>query len=326
MLFSIIIPVYNVEKYLHQCIDSVLAQDFDDFELILVDDGSPDRCPQICDKYAAKDNRVVVIHKPNGGSSDARNAGILRAKGTYLCFIDSDDYWDASTALAQIAEKAQREKSDIISWGVRCLCNGEVSAGKPRDFSDYKDLTASDTLYKLVEEGKLHISACLMAVRRSFILSNELFFQKGIKSEDTEWSLRMFVLEPSWDFLDQSFYVYRIGREDSNTSTVDYRHLNTYCQIIEDSIERTKRCSARTRQALLSYIMYHVLICNALISRTRLEKKQRADLHKKLKPICKEYLLKNRLNKKVKLGGMVYRFLGYAGMTKILGFYLIHRS
>ncbi|MFA7127357.1 MAG: glycosyltransferase [Bacilli bacterium] len=89
---SIIVPVYNVEKYIHQCIDSILAQTFTDYELILVDDGSPDRCGKICDDYAKKDNRIVVLHKNNGGVSDARNAGLNVARGEYIGFIDGDDY------------------------------------------------------------------------------------------------------------------------------------------------------------------------------------------------------------------------------------------
>ena len=90
-LVSVIIPVYNVEHYLCQCIDSVLAQTYTNLEIILVDDGSPDGCPQICDEYAAKDKRIVVIHKGNGGLSDARNAGLNICKGEYIYFIDSDD-------------------------------------------------------------------------------------------------------------------------------------------------------------------------------------------------------------------------------------------
>lgn len=89
---SVIVPVYNVEKYLHRCVDSILAQTFTDFELILVDDGSPDNCGAICDEYAAKDSRIRVIHKENGGVSSARNAGIDAAGGEYSTFIDSDDY------------------------------------------------------------------------------------------------------------------------------------------------------------------------------------------------------------------------------------------
>ncbi|HFU5892253.1 TPA: glycosyltransferase family 2 protein, partial [Enterococcus faecium] len=88
---SIIVPIYNVEQYLRKCVDSILAQTFTDFEVILVDDGSPDNSGAICDEYAKLDSRVRVIHKENGGLSDARNAGIEIAKGKYLGFVDSDD-------------------------------------------------------------------------------------------------------------------------------------------------------------------------------------------------------------------------------------------
>ena len=89
---SILVPIYNVEKYLSRCIESVLSQDFRDYELILVDDGSPDQCPQICDEYAKKDSRIKVVHKRNGGLVSARLAGFMEARGEYLMFLDSDDY------------------------------------------------------------------------------------------------------------------------------------------------------------------------------------------------------------------------------------------
>jgi len=91
-LISVIIPVYNVEKLISRCVDSVLNQTYQNFEIILVDDGSPDNCPQLCDEYAKKDARILVLHKQNGGLSSARNAGIEAAKGEYITFIDSDDY------------------------------------------------------------------------------------------------------------------------------------------------------------------------------------------------------------------------------------------
>ena len=91
-LISVIIPVYNVEKYLKKCIDSVISQTYSNLEIILVDDGSPDNCGRICDDYAQKDDRIIVIHKKNGGLSDARNAGIEICKGEYISFIDSDDF------------------------------------------------------------------------------------------------------------------------------------------------------------------------------------------------------------------------------------------
>lgn len=89
---SVIVPVYKVEQYIHRCVDSILAQSFTDFEIILVDDGSPDNCGKICDEYAQKDSCVKVFHKPNGGVSSARNLGLNNAKGEWVTFIDSDDY------------------------------------------------------------------------------------------------------------------------------------------------------------------------------------------------------------------------------------------
>ena len=106
---SIIIPVYNVEKYLHQCVDSVLAQNLDSFEIILVDDGSPDNAGKICDEYAEKDARVKVIHKENGGLSKARNTGIDAAEGEYIIFLDSDDWWNPLVSVNAMLEKVKAE-------------------------------------------------------------------------------------------------------------------------------------------------------------------------------------------------------------------------
>lgn len=126
--FSIIVPVYNVEQYLEQCIERILAQTYKDFELLLIDDGSKDSSGDICDKYSAKDSRVKVIHKKNAGVSAARNDGIEKAKGIYICFIDSDD-WIESNYLERILTEI--EDYDILFFGcvwhyedgaVRSLC------------------------------------------------------------------------------------------------------------------------------------------------------------------------------------------------------------
>lgn len=113
-MLSVIIPVYKVEKYLARCVDSVLGQTFSDFELILVDDGSPDKSPEICDNYAKKDSRVKVIHKENGGISSARNAGLEVCKGDYIFFIDSDDWLSDNDVLLDFIKKAKAENSDFV--------------------------------------------------------------------------------------------------------------------------------------------------------------------------------------------------------------------
>lgn len=115
-MISIVVPIYNVEKYLSKCIDSILGQSYKDIEIILVDDGSPDRCPAICDEYAKKDTRLTVIHLANGGVSAARNAGIEAAKGKYIGFVDPDDWIDPEMC-TQLVTAIETEHTEIAICG-----------------------------------------------------------------------------------------------------------------------------------------------------------------------------------------------------------------
>lgn len=116
-LVSVVVPIYNVEKYICECIDSILKQTYEYLEIILVDDGSPDNCSKICDEYARRDNRIIVIHKENGGLSSARNAGINVATGKYIIFVDSDDtiLLDMIQVLVRVAEE---KNAEIVSCGI----------------------------------------------------------------------------------------------------------------------------------------------------------------------------------------------------------------
>lgn len=125
MLFSVIVPIYKIEKYLKRCIDSVLSQTYGGYELILVDDGSPDNCPQICDDYAKIDDRIKVIHKKNGGLVSARQAGIMEAAGDYIFHLDGDDSL-CPDALENAYKVIQETKADMVSFSYRCNINGEI--------------------------------------------------------------------------------------------------------------------------------------------------------------------------------------------------------
>ena len=118
---SVIVPVYKVEPYINHCVDSILAQTYRDFELILVDDGSPDNCGKICDEYAKQDSRVHVIHQENKGVSAARNAGISLAKGEYISFIDGDDYVEKDFFERIIRNRRLNPLEVLLSWLVRIL-------------------------------------------------------------------------------------------------------------------------------------------------------------------------------------------------------------
>jgi len=140
---SVIVPVYKVEKYIHRCVDSILGQTFTDFELILVDDGSPDNCPAICDEYAAKDGRVRVVHKQNGGLSSARNAGLEIANGKYILFCDSDDYVSTDWC-EQFVQKISDTEDNYIFGGMRTVkvtAAEEIIGDPPALESDTWDVT-----------------------------------------------------------------------------------------------------------------------------------------------------------------------------------------
>lgn len=124
---SVVLPIYNVEKYLSRCLESVVNQSYRKLEIILVDDESPDKCPEICDKWAAKDSRIKVIHKKNGGLGYARNTGIENATGEYICFVDSDDYI-ASDTIEKAYKSGIESKADIVYYGYNIVdSDGKVT-------------------------------------------------------------------------------------------------------------------------------------------------------------------------------------------------------
>lgn len=128
---SVIVPIYGIEKYLHECIDSILDQSFLNFELILVDDGSPDNCPEICDDYSRKDTRIKVIHKENGGLLSARKAGLKEATGKYISYVDGDD-WVDKFYLDTLFKLAEANDSDLVVTGHFREFDGKIETIKPK--------------------------------------------------------------------------------------------------------------------------------------------------------------------------------------------------
>ena len=123
-LVTVIIPVYKTEKYLGDCIKSVVEQTYKNLEIILVDDGSPDNCPVICDEWAKKDSRIKVIHKQNGGLSDARNAGIDKSTGEYILFLDSDDYYENHNHIELLCNEDDKNNSDLVCFNYKRYYDG----------------------------------------------------------------------------------------------------------------------------------------------------------------------------------------------------------
>ncbi|MBR2954349.1 MAG: glycosyltransferase [Clostridia bacterium] len=328
MKFSVIVPVYKVEKYLHQCVDSVLAQDYKNFELILVDDGSPDNSGVICDEYAKRDNRVVVIHKENGGASAARNSGIKAATGDYLFFLDSDDYWDNPSAMSIVAENIKKYNSNICQFFERLYIESENDL-RPVPFKNLESMNGMEfceMLSSAVKTNSVAIAAHAMVMNREFVLKNNLFFKTGVKTEDLEWSIRIFLCRPKVSFIDDVFYIYRYEREGSVTSTVDYVQLRDYCDMVQDGIDIVEKLDDDIKEPVMSYLMYHILICCGLCYKVKQTRKQKKENLNKLKKMCKDRITVYTLSPKVKFAQKLYKFFGFSIMAKAIGFYLKYRK
>ena len=185
-LVSVIIPVYNVEKYLPKCLDSVINQTYKNLEIILVDDGSPDNSGKICDEYAEKDSRIKVIHKENGGVSSARNVGIKQAKGQYLLFVDSDDYIKDGYFDA-VRGAALKYQCDIIQIGYQIEEKGRVGEALIEHLQMETVFTLSDIPTILAQPPSIFTRVW----KKSLFQDNCIYFPEHVWYEDLRATLKL---------------------------------------------------------------------------------------------------------------------------------------
>lgn len=239
IVVSVVIPVYNVEQYLEECIDKVLMQTYKKLEIILVDDGSQDSSPQICDKYARVNSNVFVIHQSNGGVSHARNQGLHRASGEYIVFLDSDDYWDDAFAIEKLIKEIKNNE-DVILFGYkkRIESSGRILAPKTSinkiEFSAMDNI--DERLNYLIEKGILCSSACNKLVRKEFLVEHNMLFREGVTSEDIEWTAKLMMYCESITCSEEAFYVYR-QRKKSITSSMSIQNIEILAENIKICIE-----------------------------------------------------------------------------------------
>lgn len=217
---SVIVPIYKVEDYLNKCVDSLLAQDISDYEIILVDDGSPDGCPAICDQYESEYNNIRVIHRENGGLSAARNSGLKISNGEYIMFVDSDDYIEPNV-LGELMKQVERDNLDVLRYRlqyVRVKSDGIKKFKSEREYEIYnpykKDPFLGNNYSSEPTDGVSFLNfrmntqcyAWQFILRRDLILPDdsvhsftpsivqslpEVLFTPGIYFEDTDWTPRM---------------------------------------------------------------------------------------------------------------------------------------
>lgn len=327
MKVSFIVPVYKVEQYLTQCVESILAQTYSDFEILLVDDGSPDGCPALCDSLAVDDDRVKVIHKENGGLSDARNAGLNSATGDFVVFVDGDDFWISKDDLASLM-KILELKNDADFIGYNCkYYYPETNTFTPwveYDNSLNDSVDKNKAIIALVQSGTVPMSACLKIFRRSFLVNNELFFKKGQIAEDIPWFINLLDKTEKCCFVNHFIYAYRQNVVGSITNTSGRRGFDSLFDIFKTELEKIdgRSFNENAKKALKSFLAYEYCILLTYLS--SFDKEERLLLRKELYHY--KDILQYTLNPKVRKASVVYKFLGIRATEIVLNIYQYKRK
>ena len=253
---SIIVPIYNVESYLERCLQSLVGQTYSDIEIILVDDGSTDSCPQICDKWAENDERIKVIHKENGGLSDARNAGIAVATGDYIAFVDSDD-WVELDYYEVLIQKLIENDADIIECGVYLVNEmGELLTQRSAK-NEILVLNRVEALQKLVMEDGVYQTVWNKLYKRGVI--QNILFEVGKYHEDEFWTYqvldrmeRMVIISsPKYYYMQRSSSImgerYSIKRLDGLEARMERMQF----------LQKYDKLSTLTKQQLWYSLLFH---------------------------------------------------------------------
>ena len=307
-LISVIIPVYNVESYLDRCVESVVGQTYTNLEIILVDDGSPDNSPTMCDNWAAKDARIKVIHKENGGLSSARNSALDIMKGEYLTFVDSDDYIDKN-AVEIMYNRILNDNSDIA------ICNYKCVTDNSDDYWDntypLKDeiLSKNEILRKLVEYNHWHyVIACCKLYKKQ--LFDSIRFPVGKLHEDVFTAHLIFDLCARVSCLSSILYYYYQAPESIthnysiNSLDIIDGYLNRLDFFIEKNMEYESALSAET-------VAEKILQAYDRLDMNETENKSVINGYKR------EYDKRYRLIRNNKQGNYKFRYLFHLGIKAV---------
>ena len=222
---TVIVPVYKVEKYLNKCVESIVTQTYSNIEIILVDDGSPDNCPKICDEWAEKDNRIKVIHKKNGGLSEARNVGIKKATGDYISFVDSDDIISVNM-YKNMMNLMIKNNADIVTCEFARFMDGEKP--KFKNESNFKIYNSQDSLKKLLTE-KISNHVCNKLFKKQLFCGIE--FPTGRNYEDIMVMYKLILKIKKLITCNGLYYGY-MSRENSITHCCSKKSIEDYIDSI----------------------------------------------------------------------------------------------
>lgn len=262
LLYSVIIPIYNSDKYLRACLNSILQQVFKEYEIILVDDGSVDDSGNICDEYARKYSNISVYHQKNAGPSAARNLGMKHAKGKYWLFVDSDDYLEGNDLFCNASEIIQNYDPDVIVFGFKKYFeyNNSYKIEKPLK------VIRKPVSYSIIEnDNQFVLSASGKFIKSTLFRENNLLFEDNRYNEDMDWCARLIIAARNFSVLDQNAYVYR-QRSKSRSKVIGEKHLKDIEQNIEQCFQyniddRSETFKAAYKKYLARAVSMYVICC-----------------------------------------------------------------
>lgn len=259
---SIIVPIYNVEQYLQSCLDSIIAQTYKDWELLLIDDGSLDKSGAICDEYAKKDVRIRVFHKENGGVSSARQKGQDEARGEYTIHVDPDD-WIEPSMLEDLYVKAEEENAELV------ICDYFVNEGSQQYYIKQKPTKLDNKVVLRELFQQLHGSCCNKLVKRA-CYSGKVNFPKGINCcEDLIWCIQVLKCKPKISYINKAYYHYMITTTNSQSKSISAdRSLQDLkmLHVLESLLSSDKDVLRAMYKRTVPYVMKRALKVNCFSS------------------------------------------------------------
>lgn len=315
--FSFIIPVYKSEPYIEECVGSILAQTCQDYEILLIDDGSPDRAGEICDRLSAENDRIRTIHMENSGASVARNTGFEAAKGEFVVFLDSDDYWRLTDGL----EKAALLLTPDVDIVVFASCDfyettGEIREDRYQYPTEMNSMEPEECLEFMVTQDLLNMHAGKKVFRKDYLTRHALFFKPGIRTEDVELGFRIANSLPRYRFLNEKLYVYR-QHSGSVTSSIDARHLYELADIVKEYAEFSYT-NPKVRDLLLSYDAYQLSLLLAHLYKIPREDRKR--IMREMRDY--RFLFQYRAYPRTRRIAQMHSVLGFWLTQKVLSVYL----
>lgn len=233
---SVVIPVYNVEKYLIECVDSALLQTYENVEIILVDDGATDSSGEMCDEYAQKDSRIKVIHRKNGGLSAARNTGLDAASGEYIYFLDSDDYIEKNT-ISDLVSTIEQEDADVVFFDGYVFytdCEPDDSFFGYSRSKKYDTKKGRDVLIQLLESDEYRTAVPLNMYKTDYLRDNGIRFYEGILHEDELFTFQVFNADGLVAHCNKELYARRIRPASIMTASGMSRRYESMLAIYND--------------------------------------------------------------------------------------------